>query len=120
MLPHELSGGMRMRASLARAFVQQPHIMFLDEAFSALDALTRHAAWERFLERWRRTRPTVLLVTHDMDEAVLLADQVVVLGGTPLEVRARVLVDLPRPRRASHRHDPHLGHLVTQVEGWLS
>lgn len=118
-LPHELSGGMRMRASLARAFLLRPRLLLLDEAFSALDALTRHEAWVRFLSRWRRDRPTVLLVTHDVDEAVLLADRVVALGDRPLRVRGSLEVGLERPRSPEQRHDPELARQARRLVGWL-
>lgn len=118
-LPHELSGGMRMRASLARAFLLRPRLLLLDEAFGALDALSRHEAWVRFLERWRGQRPTVLLVTHDIDEAVLLADRVVAVGGRPLEVRGELEVALSRPRSPEQRHHPDLARQARQLVDWL-
>jgi ABC-type nitrate/sulfonate/bicarbonate transport system ATPase subunit len=118
-LPAALSGGMRMRVALARAWVQPPRLLLMDEPFAALDALTRRRMHQQFQALWEPSRPTVLLVTHDVDEAVLLADRVVVLGGRPLEVVAEVPVDLPRPRAPSLRHDPALGALVRQVEARL-
>ncbi|MCK6503888.1 ABC transporter ATP-binding protein [Myxococcota bacterium] len=118
-LPAALSGGMRMRVALARAWVQAPRLLVMDEPFAALDALTRGRMYDRFQALWEQGRPTGLLVTHDVDEAVLLADRVVVLGGRPLGVVAEVAVDLPRPRSASLRHEPALGALVRQVEAHL-
>ena len=116
-LPRELSGGMQMRASLARALVTRPSLLLLDEPFSALDAITRRRLHGVFSAAWRDA--TVVLVTHDIDEAVLLADRVVVLGGTPLEVAADVPVSLPRPRGAEQRHDRRVAELIQQVEGAL-
>jgi len=116
-LPRELSGGMQMRASLARALVTEPSLLLLDEPFSALDAITRRRLQGVFSEAWRGA--TVVLVTHDIDEAVLLADRVIVLGGRPLEVVADVDVPLPRPRTAGLRHDPRVAGLIQHIEGAL-
>jgi NitT/TauT family transport system ATP-binding protein len=119
-LPRALSGGMQMRASLARALVTRPQLMLLDEPFGALDALTRRALHEVFLELWRAEGFTAVLVTHDIDEAVLLADQVAVLGaGQPARLRAALPVPLPRPRRRELLHDPALGAISARVEALL-
>lgn len=116
-LPRELSGGMQMRASLARALVTGPRLLLLDEPFSALDAITRRRLHGVFSAAWKDA--TVVLVTHDIDEAVLLADRVVVLGGRPLQVVADLPVPLPRPRAAALRHDPRVSALIQQIEGAL-
>ncbi len=118
-LPGALSGGMRMRCSLARALVQEPALLVLDEPFSALDAITRRAAWATFQEAWIAREATVLMVTHDIDEAVILGDRVVVVGGQPLALRHELRVPLPRPRAATLRHDPDVGRWVDEIEGAL-
>ena len=97
-LPKTLSGGMAQRAALARALVTRPSVLLLDEPFSALDALTRQSLQEELVSLWDRDRPTMVLVTHDLDEALFLADRVVVLGGHPGRIRLDLRVPLPRPR----------------------
>jgi sulfonate transport system ATP-binding protein len=97
-LPKELSGGMAQRTAIARALVTKPPVLLLDEPFSALDAFTRIALQQHLLEVWTWYRPTMLLVTHDIDEALVLADRVVVLGDQPGTVRSQIDVDLTRPR----------------------
>jgi NitT/TauT family transport system ATP-binding protein len=118
-LPHMLSGGMQMRAGLARALITAPDLLFMDEPFAALDALTRHRLQQEFLALWRAERPTVVLVTHDIDAAVRLSDRVVVLGGRPASVQADFTVDLPRPRGPELRHDPRTSAQIQRIEGAL-
>jgi len=97
--PLTLSGGQAQRASLARALVREPQLLLLDEPFGALDALTRRSMHQLVLDLWHRHEPTVLLVTHDVEEAAVLADRIVVLSPRPGRVVAEIAVDAPRPRR---------------------
>lgn len=96
--PRELSGGQQQRIAIARALIGHPGVLLLDEPFSALDPFTRVSLHELLLDLWRDFRPTVLMVTHDIEEAVVLADRIVVMKPHPGRVQERMAVDLPRPR----------------------
>jgi ABC-type nitrate/sulfonate/bicarbonate transport system ATPase subunit len=96
--PHQLSGGMRQRAALLRTVVQDRSVLLLDEPFGALDSLTRTEMQTWLQDVWQQYRWTVLMITHDVREAVFLSDRVVVLSARPATVRREVVVDLPRPR----------------------
>lgn len=97
-LPKELSGGMAQRVALARALMGSPDVLLLDEPFSALDALTRDDLQRHLLDIWEADRRTIVIVTHDIDEALLLADAIVVLAEQPGRVVAEVAIEHPRPR----------------------
>lgn len=97
--PHQLSGGMRQRVSLARALAPEPSLLLADEPFAALDAMSRRYMNEELLRLWSELGQTVVFVTHDIDEAVFLADRVVVLGRAPQGIDSELTIDLPRPRR---------------------
>lgn len=100
--PRELSGGQAQRVAIARALVPSPQVLLLDEPFSALDAFTRADLQDHLLDLWADTRPTLILVTHDVDEAVVLADRIVVMRPRPGRLFEEIKVDLSRPRdRAS-------------------
>jgi NitT/TauT family transport system ATP-binding protein len=96
--PHQLSGGMQQRVGLARALATEPDVLLMDEPFGAIDAQTRELMQEELMQLWQDTRKTVVFVTHDLDEAVLLADRVLLLSPGPGRVRRLVEVHLPRPR----------------------
>ncbi|HVJ41865.1 MAG TPA: ABC transporter ATP-binding protein [Dongiaceae bacterium] len=98
--PRELSGGQAQRVALSRALATEPKVLLLDEPFSALDALTRSNLHHHLLTLWNAYRPTLLLVTHDVEEAVKLADRAIVLQSRPGRLFAEIAIDLPRPRDA--------------------
>jgi NitT/TauT family transport system ATP-binding protein len=104
--PHELSGGMKQRVAIARALVNQPRILLMDEPFGALDAQTRARMQSHLLEIWRNVDITIVFITHDLDEAIFLADRILVLKPHPGEVLELIEVPVPRPRRADQLNAP--------------
>ncbi len=115
--PHQLSGGMRKRVSLAAALINEPSILLMDEPFGALDVQTKAIMSNELLGLWEQTKPSVIFVTHDLEEAIALADQVVVLTVGPGTVKAVYDIDLPRPRGAVQeiRFQPRFLELHHQI-----
>lgn len=115
--PHQLSGGQRQRVGLARALAVRPELLMMDEPFAALDAITRRTLQDELLRIWAETGKCVLFVTHDIDEAVYLADRVLLLAGMPATVVREYAIDLPRPRV---RDGTALASMVIDVRNGLS
>ena len=110
-LPSRMSGGMKQRVGIARALSIQPQILLMDEPFGALDAQTREVLQAELLRIWEADRKTVVFVTHSIDEAILLSDQIVVMDAHPGRIKTVIDVDLPRPRDDEMRSDPRWGAL---------
>jgi ABC-type nitrate/sulfonate/bicarbonate transport system ATPase subunit len=114
--PHELSGGMRQRVGIARALTTGPKALLMDEPFGALDAQTRGKLQDELLQIWEKQRTTVLFVTHSIDEALLLADRVLVFTPRPGRIAADITVDLPRPRAPQ---SPAFSALARELHGLI-
>jgi sulfonate transport system ATP-binding protein len=115
--PHQLSGGMRKRVALAAALINEPSILLMDEPFGALDVQTKAIMSNELLALWEQTRPSVIFVTHDLEEAIALADRVVVMTVGPGTVKGVYEIDLPRPRGAVQeiRFEPRFLELHQQI-----
>lgn len=113
--PKQLSGGMEQRVAVARALIQQPRILLLDEPFGALDALTRERLNLELLRLWQKQRLTAIMVTHNIQEAVFLADRVLVLSPRPATISAEFKVALPRPRPHGVEYSQAFGHLAYEI-----
>ncbi|HEU4702374.1 MAG TPA: ABC transporter ATP-binding protein [Conexibacter sp.] len=118
--PRQLSGGMKQRVAIARALVMHPEILLMDEPFGALDQQTRWLVGQELTRIWERARTSVLFVTHDIQEAVLLSDEVWVLSRRPSHLKRIVEIDLPRPRSADVTKDPRFHELTTELWDLLS
>jgi NitT/TauT family transport system ATP-binding protein len=114
--PHELSGGMKQRVAIARALVNEPKILLMDEPFGALDPYTRQKMQKHLMDLWQNIDITILFVTHDMDEAILLADRIVALKANPGEVKEIIEVNLPRPRTMELMQSPEFKQLRQRVD----
>jgi NitT/TauT family transport system ATP-binding protein len=114
--PRDLSGGMRQRLEIARALAVNPQVLLMDEPLAALDALTRRRMQREVLRIWESTGKTIVFVTHDIDEAVILADRVVVMGQRPASIIEINEIALTRPRR---REDPEVGTIARQLSALL-
>ena len=119
--PSQLSGGMRQRVSIARAFATNPKLLLLDEPFGALDALTRGVIQDELIKIWSETQQTVFMITHDVDEAILLSDRILLMtNGPEAKVAESVLINLPRPRdRATIINDPDYYNIRNHLINFL-
>ena len=117
--PETLSGGMAQRVAIARALIREPELLLLDEPFGSLDAITHETLSEELLRMWDTIRPTVLMVTHSVSEAVLLADRVLIFSPPPGRIVAEVEIPLPRPRREDQRYDPEFIELTKRLRGLI-
>lgn len=115
--PHQLSGGMRKRVAMAAALINEPRILLMDEPFGALDVQTKAIMQTELLGLWEQVRPSVLFITHDLDEAVALADRVLVMTSSPGSIKQIFDIDLPRPRGEVQqiRHEPRFLELQNQI-----
>lgn len=114
-LPKTLSGGMKQRCAIARAYAVNPSVLLMDEPFGALDALTRVTMQDQLLDTWSRERRTVVFITHDVDEAVYLANRVIVMAARPGRLHKIIPVDLPYPRTEEIRLSPEFAEIRNQV-----
>jgi NitT/TauT family transport system ATP-binding protein len=117
--PHELSGGMQQRVALARALANSPDILLLDEPFAALDAQTKETCQQELLDLWRKTRLTVVFITHDISEALFLSDRVMVMSSNPGAIRKTIDVGFRRPRDRSVRMDEDFRQKEFQIRRLL-
>ena len=114
--PHQLSGGMRKRVGLAQALVYGPEIVLMDEPFAALDVQTRNLMENELLDLWAEDRKTVVFITHDLEEAISLSDQVVVMTASPGRIKAVYPIELPRPRNVTEiRFEPAFGRIYERL-----
>jgi NitT/TauT family transport system ATP-binding protein len=120
MYPHELSGGMQQRASLCRALVTDPQLLLMDEPFGALDAMTRDELDMELLRIWQERKKTVLFVTHSIQEAVFLSDQVMIMSARPGKLLETIAIELPRPRTLEMMSSEKFGEYTLRIRRLLS
>jgi len=113
--PHELSGGMKQKVAIARALANDPEVILMDEPFANLDAQTRLLLREELLRIWERDKKTVILVTHNLEESVMLCDRIAVMSASPGVVKSIVSVDVPRPRNFRSMRDPDFGRCMEKI-----
>ena len=113
--PHELSGGMRQRAAIARALANDPEVLLMDEPFGALDAQTRTQLQSELLQTWERDMKTCFFITHDVDEAIILAQKVIVMSARPGRVKAVIDIDIPYPRDQETKMSPRFLELKNEI-----
>lgn len=113
--PHELSGGMKQKVAIARALANDPEVVLMDEPFASLDAQTRLVMREELLRIWQRDKKTVILVTHNIEEAVMLCDRIAVMSARPGLIKEIVTVDIPRPRSMKSRRDPDFADCMEKI-----
>ncbi|HEX7404768.1 MAG TPA: ABC transporter ATP-binding protein [Candidatus Nanopelagicaceae bacterium] len=119
--PHQLSGGMQQRVGIARALALDPPILLMDEPFASVDAQTREELHDELLHIWEKSRKTVLFVTHSIDEAIVLSDEIIVMAARPGRIISRLKVDLPRPRTEESAHlMPGYGQLRAKIRNLLT
>jgi NitT/TauT family transport system ATP-binding protein len=118
--PWQLSGGMQQRASLCRALIHDPKLLMLDEPFGALDMFTREELWLALQDLWIARKPTVILVTHDLREAVFLSDRILVMSARPGRIVADRTIDLPRPRTLAMTYEPYAIGVVQELREHIS
>ena len=113
--PHELSGGMRQRVAIARAYAADPEVLLLDEPFGALDAQTRVQLQSELLNTWEHEKKTCFFITHDVDEAIILAQRVIIMSARPGRIKRIVDIDIPYPRTQATKTDPRFLELKTEI-----
>lgn len=113
--PHELSGGMKQKAAIARALANDPQVILMDEPFASLDAQTRLLMRDELLRIWERDKKTVILVTHNLEEAVMLCDRIAVMSARPGLIKEVITVDIPRPRTMKSMREPDFGKCMEKI-----
>ena len=113
--PHELSGGMKQKVAIARALANDPEVILMDEPFASLDAQTRMLMREELLRIWERDKKTVILVTHNLEEAVMLCDRIAVMSSRPALIKEVVTVNVPRPRTMKSMREPDFGKCMEKI-----